>query len=384
MALSGTTLTKATDGVNTQAFGSSTNYQTMMGGLPLSNYNSSPSNTPKAYLVWLLFDNEFNLIKTGNSSGMLQVPTGADQLKTLAQTGITMDKSGFFYAYVVNESSMNVYFDDFQVSTTIGPVLEENNYYPFGLLNAQLSAPGIANPINKYKYNGKELQKELSLEWLDYGARFYDPQIGRWHSIDPLSEKYRRWTPYNYCVDNPMRFIDPDGMGPGDPFKTRNAAAKDWGKIYNAKSINRNSEYASSIYQTKTDGKTSYSYTEPNGGEPGTTGVNPSVPDHGEKVVADIHSHGAYKEKYKTNEFSKTDKADNENKNKDGYLTTPNGSLLEYDVKTHDVRVISTDMPFDKKDPDRKNTIVPKENKIPLQKEVGIGKYRKSVKTIND
>jgi RHS repeat-associated protein len=217
MALSGTTLAKATDGVNTQAFGNSTNYQTMMGSLPLSNYNSSPSNTPKAYLVWLLFDNEFNLIKTGNSSGMLQVPTGADQLKTLAQTGITMDKSGFFYAYVVNESSMNVYFDDFQVSTTIGPVLEENNYYPFGLLNAQLSAPGIANPINKYKYNGKELQKELNLEWLDYGARFYDPQIGRWHVIDPLSEKYRRWSPYNYGVNNPIRFIDTDGMGVGDP-----------------------------------------------------------------------------------------------------------------------------------------------------------------------
>jgi RHS repeat-associated protein len=216
MALSGTTLAKATDGVNTQAFGNSTNYQTMMGSLPLSNYNSSPSNTPKAYLVWLLFDNEFNLIKTGNSSGMLQVPTSPDQMQTLAQTGITMDKSGFFYAYVVNESSMNVYFDDFQVSTTIGPVLEENNYYPFGLLNAQLSAPGIVNPINKYKYNGKELQNELSLAWLDYGGRYYDPQIGRWHSVDPLAEVSRRWSPYTYGLDNPIRFIDPDGMDPQD------------------------------------------------------------------------------------------------------------------------------------------------------------------------
>jgi len=211
MALSGTTLAKATDGVNTQAFGNSTNYQTMMGSLPLSNYNSSPSNTPKAYLVWLLFDNEFNLIKTGNSSGMLQVPTGADQLKTLAQTGITMDKSGFFYAYVVNESSMNVYFDDFQVSTTIGPVLEENNYYPFGLLNAQLSAPGMANPINKYKYNGKELQNELSLAWLDYGARFYDSQIGRWHVIDGKAELYFNWSPYTYALNTPVNAIDPNG-----------------------------------------------------------------------------------------------------------------------------------------------------------------------------
>ncbi|HLN95632.1 MAG TPA: RHS repeat-associated core domain-containing protein [Flavobacterium sp.] len=64
----------------------------------------------------------------------------------------------------------------------------------------------------QYKYNGKELQDELGLNWHDYGARNYDAALGRWMSVDPLAERRNSWSPYTYCLNNPILRYDPKGL----------------------------------------------------------------------------------------------------------------------------------------------------------------------------
>jgi len=127
--------------------------------------------------------------------------------------------TGYYGSYLSNESSNTtklILFDEMNVTLT-RPILQVTDYYPFGLAMEENSYENVLETENKYLYNGKELQSDLGLEWYDYGARFYDPATGRWHVVDPMAEIAREVSPYNYGLNNPIRFFDWNGNFVIDP-----------------------------------------------------------------------------------------------------------------------------------------------------------------------
>jgi len=92
-----------------------------------------------------------------------------------------------------------------------GSVMEVNAYYPYGMMITDLSLPALPAKYNAYKFGAKELQTELGLNWGDHHARMYDATVGRWWVPDPLAEKYYWISPYAYCLNNPILYVDPDG-----------------------------------------------------------------------------------------------------------------------------------------------------------------------------
>jgi RHS repeat-associated protein len=168
---------------------------------------------------------------------LLFFPTAEGYVKPIYkkfEAGSTEPKYQYVYNYTDHLGNIRLSYT--KINGNIN-VLEENHYYPFGLKHASYNqqrqelirkisndtktARPTVNRDYKYKYNGKELQDEFGLNWYDYGARNYDASLGRWMNVDPLAEKMRSHSPYNYAFDNPVFFIDLDGMQATDWYKDK-------------------------------------------------------------------------------------------------------------------------------------------------------------------
>jgi len=148
-----------------------------------------------------------------------------------------------------------------------GEIIDVNNYYPFGLLH---NYTVTSTQVYQYKYNGKELQET---GMYDYGARFYMPDLGRWGVVDPLAETSRRWSPYTYAFNNPIRFIDPDGRENQDWFNNSMGQMEFRNDVKSQQDLNDKGIKGTYVGETAQQGSLNYAangviYDESAGGKP--------------------------------------------------------------------------------------------------------------------
>ena len=116
---------------------------------------------------------------------------------------VQFTSQGTRYALTDQLGSIRALIDD------KGKVVQQNDFYPFG---AKAERDGLAQAEdNRFLFSGKECQALIDLNAYDFGARMYDASLGRWTAVDPLAEKYTNLSPYNYCINNPLVIVDPDG-----------------------------------------------------------------------------------------------------------------------------------------------------------------------------
>jgi len=167
----------------------------------------------------MLFDRYGNLTYQEQYYGDLVIKDGQPTRILHGDGTISLNGSSVEYHYHLKDHLGNVRLVIAPDGNNQPVVLQANDYYPFGMAYTKnFQSGGGPQQPNKYLYNSKE-EQEMPGKFLDYGWRMYDAQLGRWHGVDPLAEKYSRWSPYVYTLNNPIRFIDPDGLQVTDPLR---------------------------------------------------------------------------------------------------------------------------------------------------------------------
>jgi RHS repeat-associated protein len=184
------------------------------GGLSLfaGSQPPQPANTPKAYLNYIFFDEQFKYVAQGSGA----VPVGALGAGSFKQDvlpmGAVAPKNGYVYIYLSNETNnIPVYFDNLRIAHTRGAIVEDNAYYPHGLRIEGISATAALKTNTRYGYQGNTAEIDDASGYNEFAMRHYNPQIGRWMQADPVDVAAGM---YNAMYNNPVSVIDPTGARP--------------------------------------------------------------------------------------------------------------------------------------------------------------------------
>ena len=173
--------------------------------------------------------------KTGSTTtttdycGNVVYENGVQKLLLTEEGYVTLSDGKYHYYLKDHQGNNRV------VINQSGTVEEANHYYPFGGVFAS------SGNVQPYKYNGKELDAKKGLNWYDYGARHYDAALGRFTTVDPSAENYYSTSPFTYCLNNPLNYIDPLGTD------TVDVKDVDWNKFDPKKDVVALDEVAVSV-----------------------------------------------------------------------------------------------------------------------------------------
>ena len=173
------------------------------------NPQSEDSGIPQAYVQYLLYDETGELLKT---SGQVAISNQAkDGWETLTLQYIA-EENGMLQVLALNNSDVEVYFENFQIEYAPTLIAQEQHFYPFGLQMVGMGKQG--QPDHRWKYMNVELETHFDLNWYATDFRRYMPDLGRMSGIDERAEKYTPITPYHYAFNLPTIFNDPTGLDP--------------------------------------------------------------------------------------------------------------------------------------------------------------------------
>jgi len=183
------------------------------------------ANTPRAYVNYIFFDEQFRYVGDGASGAVMVDAITSGNREGILPIDTRATKNGYVYIYLSNESqNIPVYFDNLHIKQERSPILEDNAYYPYGLKIQGISAKAALKPKTKQGYQGDYSEKDDETGYNEFSLRSYDPQIGRWIQVDPNIVQPGM---YNGMNNNPISLIDPTGGDP-DWYENLETGDKEW------------------------------------------------------------------------------------------------------------------------------------------------------------